>query len=95
MAEERFLSNSHNWTFDNTWQEMLNHATNKVNTNKFFSFYADGCGVNQFCDHQFLFVRFQVMEAEKQKAECHAEHQRKAHIFSRAEMEVSVIDVLS
>lgn len=31
LAEERFLSNSHNWTFDNTWQEMLNHATNKVN----------------------------------------------------------------
>lgn len=30
LAEERFLSNSHNWTFDNTWQEMLNHATNKV-----------------------------------------------------------------
>lgn len=32
------------------------------------------------------------MEAEKQKAECHAEHQRKAHIFSRAEMEVSAVE---
>lgn len=31
LAEERFMTNSHNWPFDNAWQEMLNHATNKVN----------------------------------------------------------------
>lgn len=30
LAEERFMSNSHNWPFDNAWQEMLNHATIKV-----------------------------------------------------------------
>lgn len=30
LAEERFLSNSHEWQFDNAWQEMLNHATIKV-----------------------------------------------------------------
>ena len=30
MAEQRFLSNSNTWDFDNAWQEMLNHATIKV-----------------------------------------------------------------
>lgn len=30
LAEERFLSNSNDWEFDNAWQEMLNHATIKV-----------------------------------------------------------------
>jgi len=30
LAEERFLTNSSNWQFDNAWQEMLNHATMKV-----------------------------------------------------------------
>lgn len=30
LAEERFMSNTHNWPFDNAWQEMLNHATHKV-----------------------------------------------------------------
>jgi len=30
LAEERFLSNSSDWQFDNAWQEMLNHATMKV-----------------------------------------------------------------
>lgn len=30
MAEQRFMSNSHEWQFDNAWQEMLNHATIKV-----------------------------------------------------------------
>lgn len=30
LAEERFMSNSHEWQFDNAWQEMLNHATIKV-----------------------------------------------------------------
>lgn len=30
LAEERFMSNSHEWQFDNAWQEMLNHATLKV-----------------------------------------------------------------
>lgn len=32
LAEERFMSNSHEWQFDNAWQEMLNHATLKVRT---------------------------------------------------------------
>ena len=30
LAEERFRDNSGEWTFDNAWQEMLNHATIKV-----------------------------------------------------------------
>jgi hypothetical protein len=30
LAEQRFLSNSNTWEFDNAWQEMLNHATIKV-----------------------------------------------------------------
>lgn len=30
LAEQRFMSNSHEWQFDNAWQEMLNHATIKV-----------------------------------------------------------------
>lgn len=30
LAEKRFMSNSHEWQFDNAWQEMLNHATAKV-----------------------------------------------------------------
>lgn len=31
LAEQRFISNKHEWQFDNAWQEMLNHATIKVN----------------------------------------------------------------
>lgn len=30
LAEQRFMSSSHEWQFDNAWQEMLNHATIKV-----------------------------------------------------------------
>lgn len=30
LAENQFMTNSHNWPFDNAWQEMLNHATQKV-----------------------------------------------------------------
>lgn len=30
LAEQRFMSNQHEWQFDNAWQEMLNHATMKV-----------------------------------------------------------------
>lgn len=32
LAEQRFLTNQHEWQFDNAWQEMLNHATMKVGT---------------------------------------------------------------
>lgn len=34
LAEQRFMSNQHEWQFDNAWQEMLNHATIKVISNK-------------------------------------------------------------
>lgn len=34
--------------------------------------------------------RLQVAEAEKKKAEAHAEHQLRAHIFSQADLEVSM-----
>ncbi|KAK9889533.1 hypothetical protein WA026_006888 [Henosepilachna vigintioctopunctata] len=30
LAEQQFMSNQHEWQFDNAWQEMLNHATIKV-----------------------------------------------------------------
>uniref|UniRef100_A0A1Q3FA11 Putative btk-associated sh3-domain binding protein sab n=1 Tax=Culex tarsalis TaxID=7177 RepID=A0A1Q3FA11_CULTA len=62
LAEQRFMSNSHEWQFDNAWQEMLNHATIKV------------------------------MDAEKQKAESGAEHQKKALIFQEAELKVSQLE---
>lgn len=62
LAEQRFMSNSHEWQFDNAWQEMLNHATIKV------------------------------MDAEKQKAESGAEHQKKANIFKEAELKVSQLE---
>jgi SH3-domain binding protein 5 len=35
LAEERFMSNSHEWQFDGAWQEMLNHATLKVSYSPF------------------------------------------------------------
>ncbi|XP_011197752.2 SH3 domain-binding protein 5 homolog [Bactrocera dorsalis] len=62
LAEQRFMSNSHEWQFDNAWQEMLNHATQKV------------------------------MDAEKQKAECHEEHQQRAMVFSTAEQTVQQLE---
>lgn len=62
LAEQRFMSNSHEWQFDNAWQEMLNHATQKV------------------------------MDAEKQKAECHAEHQQRTKVFNTAEQKVQQLE---
>ncbi|XP_021710240.1 SH3 domain-binding protein 5 homolog isoform X1 [Aedes aegypti] len=62
LAEQRFMSNSHEWQFDNAWQEMLNHATIKV------------------------------MDAEKQKAESGAEHQKKAKVFQEAELKVQHLE---
>lgn len=56
------MSNSHEWQFDNAWQEMLNHATLKV------------------------------MEAEKNKAETIADHQKKAAIFSAADKRVQELE---
>ncbi|XP_022700002.1 SH3 domain-binding protein 5 homolog [Varroa jacobsoni] len=34
LAEQRFLSNQTEWAFDEAWQEMLNHATEKVTVAK-------------------------------------------------------------
>ncbi|XP_013106686.1 SH3 domain-binding protein 5 homolog isoform X2 [Stomoxys calcitrans] len=62
LAEQRFMSNSHEWQFDNAWQEMLNHATQKV------------------------------MDAEKQKAECHAEHEKHTRIFHVTEQKVQQLE---
>lgn len=62
LAEQRFMSNSHEWQFDNAWQEMLNHATIKV------------------------------MDAEKQKAESGAEHQKKALIYKEAQAKVQHLE---
>jgi SH3 domain-binding protein 5 (SH3BP5) len=30
LAEQRFISQQADWTFDSAWQDMLNHATMKV-----------------------------------------------------------------
>lgn len=60
LAEERFMSKSHEWQFDNAWQETLNYNTMKV------------------------------MTAEKEKADCHLEHQKKANIFNATETTVCV-----
>lgn len=62
LAEQRFMSNSHEWQFDNAWQEMLNHATLKV------------------------------MDAEKEKTETHADHQKKAVIFNTAELKLQQLE---
>ncbi|XP_075169746.1 SH3 domain-binding protein parcas isoform X2 [Haematobia irritans] len=62
LAEQRFMSNSHEWQFDNAWQEMLNHATQKV------------------------------MDAEKEKAECHAEHEKHTRIFNKIEQKVQQLE---
>lgn len=62
LAEQRFMSGSHEWQFDNAWQEMLNHATIKVSA------------------------------AEQHKAECNAEHQRRAAVFSAAEVRTAQLE---
>ncbi|KAG8212768.1 hypothetical protein J437_LFUL019729, partial [Ladona fulva] len=71
LAEQRFLSKQHEWQFDNAWQEMLNHATLKV----------------QYIVSIFLCIRMyvEVMEAEAQKAESGREHQLRATLFHAAE----------
>lgn len=62
LAEQRFMSNSHEWQFDNAWQEVLNHATEKV------------------------------MDADKQKAECHDEHERCTRLFHCAEQKLQQLE---
>ncbi|XP_057650829.1 SH3 domain-binding protein 5 homolog isoform X1 [Diorhabda carinulata] len=61
LAERQFLTNQHEWQFDNAWQEMLNNATMKVmeaETNK------AECGR----DHQRKAAAFKEIE-EKLKLE--------------------------
>ena len=57
LAEERFADNSGEWKFDNAWQEMLNHATIKVdhaNMLKYITdksnFKGDGCREKEDCE---------------------------------------------
>ena len=56
LAEERFADNSGEWKFDNAWQEMLNHATIKVdhvnilNNNAISNFKGDGCREKEDCE---------------------------------------------
>jgi SH3-domain binding protein 5 len=80
LAEQRFLSNSHEWQFDGAWQEMLNHATLKVQKKRQIWLILDVLDGN---------ICFQVMDAEKTKAEGGTEHQNKAAIFNQAEKKVS------
>ena len=57
LAEERFADNSGEWKFDNAWQEMLNHATIKVDLTKILKYAAhtsnlkgDGCREEEDCE---------------------------------------------
>ena len=56
LAEERFADNSGEWKFDNAWQEMLNHATIKVdhvnilNCITISNFKGDGCREKEDCE---------------------------------------------
>ena len=73
LAEQRFLTNSKHWEFDNAWQEMLNHATMKVRE-----------GLSKLRKQRIWFYSntlLQVMDAEKQKTVSEAEHLRRADAF--------------
>ena len=56
LAEERFADNSGEWKFDNAWQEMLNHATIKVDPANILeyitisNFKGDGCREKEDCE---------------------------------------------
>lgn len=109
LAEQRFMSSSHEWQFDNAWQEMLNHATIKVSylssSNPAFALRTKPSfwfreGLNLYIPEVFyiliyldytwyVFFFVQVMDAEKQKTDCNADHYRKADLFSAAELKVS------
>lgn len=66
LAEQRFMSNSHEWQFDNAWQEMLNHATIKVfivctKHNEFFLSFAQPfiiCNDNNNGEFNYLIVGY-------------------------------------
>lgn len=62
LAEQRFLSNSNDWKFDNAWQEMLNHATIKVME-------AEKTKTDSEAEHMQKADAFQVAEAEVQRLE--------------------------
>ena len=62
LAEERFLSNSSDWSFDNAWQEMLNHATMKVME-------AEKAKTDSEAEHQRRALAFTTAETEVQRLE--------------------------
>lgn len=62
LAEQRFLTNSKHWEFDNAWQEMLNHATMKVMD-------AEKQKTDSEAEHLRRADDFQAAETEVQKLE--------------------------
>ncbi|GLV35910.1 parcas [Carabus blaptoides fortunei] len=77
LAEQRFMSNQHEWQFDNAWQEMLNHATIKVMD-------AENQKAASGREHQ---LRATLFTAAEQKVQ-HLEERLRRHIIkSRAYFE--------
>ncbi|KAK4875829.1 hypothetical protein RN001_012251 [Aquatica leii] len=62
LAEQRFMSNKHEWQFDNAWQEMLNHATIKVME-------AENQKVESGREHQKRAMLFNAAEQQVQQLE--------------------------
>lgn len=62
LAEQRFMSNQHEWQFDNAWQEMLNHATMKVMD-------ADNKKAEHGREHQKKALLFHAAEQKVQQLE--------------------------
>lgn len=62
LAEQRFMSNQHEWQFDNAWQEMLNHATMKVMD-------ADNKKAEHGREHQKKALLFNIAEQKVQQLE--------------------------
>lgn len=62
LAEQRFMSNSHEWQFDNAWQEMLNHATLKVMD-------AENKKAESHAEHQCKAKAFNAAELKVQQLE--------------------------
>jgi hypothetical protein len=62
LAEQRFMSNSHEWKFDLAWQEMINHHIEKVME-------AEKQKADSIADHQLKTSLFHAAEARVQAIE--------------------------
>ena len=78
MAEERFADNSGEWKFDNAWQEMLNHATIKVDHANILNYMS--------------VLTSKVMDAEKKRTASEKEHLSKSAAFTEIEAKVKTLE---